>query len=77
MEKKNFAELTGNDRYEGFCVDLAGRIADKLGFSYEIRVVRDGLFGEGKTSDGEWTGMVGELTRRVSCSCLLLMDAIK
>ena len=39
---KNF---TGNDRFEGFCVDLAEKIAEILNFTYEIRLVKDGKFG--------------------------------
>lgn len=55
----------GNDRYEGFCVDLAERIARVVGFHYEIRLVRDGAYGE-KILDATWNGMVGELTRQVT-----------
>jgi len=29
--------LTGNDRYEGFCADLAALLADKLQVSYRLR----------------------------------------
>lgn len=54
----------GNDRYEGYCIDLAEKIARLVGFSYEIRLVGDGSYGE-KISDATWNGMVGELTRQV------------
>jgi len=58
-------KFTGNDRYEGYCVDLAQKIlGDKLGYNYEIRLVKDDKFGA-KTAEGTWNGMVGELTRRV------------
>jgi Ligated ion channel L-glutamate- and glycine-binding site len=58
-------KLTGNDRYEGYCVDLAQKIlGDRLRYNYEIRLVKDGRFGA-KTPEGTWDGMVGELTRRV------------
>ena len=36
---------TGNDRYMGYCVDLAKRIAEMVNFTYELRLVRDGNFG--------------------------------
>lgn len=37
--------LTGNDRYHGFCVDLAHHIAKIVNFSYEFRMVKDNRFG--------------------------------
>jgi len=56
--------LTGNDRYEGFCADLASQLAESLHISYELRLVHDGKYG-GKTANGSWNGMVGELIRKV------------
>ncbi|CAL8101103.1 unnamed protein product [Orchesella dallaii] len=55
--------LTGNDKFVGFCKDLADRIAEKLGIQYEIRVVKDHKYGN-EDKNGEWDGMVGELVRR-------------
>jgi len=58
--------LVGNDRFEGYCVDLAEKICKEyLHVDYEIRLVPDGVYGE-KNKDGTWNGMVGELTNRVS-----------
>lgn len=43
--------LTGNDRYEGYCVDLAERLAKILNISYELRLVKDNKFGsKGKSN---------------------------
>jgi hypothetical protein len=71
MIKKNpdGTTLKGNDRYEGYCADLAKEICEQLGIAYEIRLVPDNKYGE-KTNDGTWNGMIGELTRRVSNSIL-------
>lgn len=55
---------SGNERFEGYCVELAEKIAKNIGFTYEIRLVRDGNYGE-KMQNATWNGMVGELTRRV------------
>jgi len=41
----NDTSLTGNDKYEGYCADLAKMIAEHVGFSYEIRLVVDGKYG--------------------------------
>lgn len=35
----------GNDRYEGYCADLAKKISEIVNFTYEIRPVRDNSFG--------------------------------
>ncbi|CAO1303090.1 unnamed protein product [Diamesa hyperborea] len=56
--------LEGNDKYEGYCKDLAELIAKKLGINYEIRIVKDGKYGaENHNAVGGWDGMVGELIR--------------
>jgi len=57
-------ELTGNDRYEGFCADLAALLAHKLEITYKLRPVLDEKYGAEMT-DGSWNGMVGELIRKV------------
>ena len=62
--------LVGNDRYEGYCAELAAEIAKRLrnqgrNFQYELRIVGDGKYGA-KEQDGTWNGMVGELTRKVT-----------
>lgn len=66
MLRANHQELEGNERYEGFCVDMLKELADILKFNYRIRLVGDGLYGVPGTN-GSWTGMVGELISRVSC----------
>ena len=59
--------LVGNERFQGFAAELARKIAEEVGFSYELRLVADGKYGA-KMNDGNWNGMVGELTRRVRSS---------
>ncbi|XP_015589085.1 glutamate receptor 1 [Cephus cinctus] len=57
--------LTGNDRFEGYCKDLADLIAKKLGITYELRIVKDKKYGtENPDIPGGWDGMVGELIRK-------------
>lgn len=55
----------GNDRFEGFCVDMLDQIARDLGFNYTIKLVDDGQFGAPSGDTGEWTGMVKELMDKV------------
>lgn len=35
--------FTGNDRFEGFCIDLLKGIAQQVGFQYAIRLVPDNV----------------------------------
>lgn len=62
----------GNDQFQGYCAELTRLIAFKVGFSYELRPVRDGAYGQ-KNLDGNWNGMVGELTRRVTTTLRTLV----
>ncbi|XP_057155257.1 glutamate receptor ionotropic, kainate 4 isoform X5 [Pan paniscus] len=63
MLKGNHQEMEGNDRYEGFCVDMLKELAEILRFNYKIRLVGDGVYGVPE-ANGTWTGMVGELIAR-------------
>ena len=68
MVRKNIKgkpPLTGNDRYEGYCADLAEKIAAEVGIEYEIVPVADFAYGS-RDENKTWNGMVGELVRNVS-----------
>ncbi|KAK3719756.1 hypothetical protein RRG08_040059 [Elysia crispata] len=53
--------LMGNDRFEGFAVDLAKKLAEYVRFNFEFRVVADGSYGTKNEENGTWNGMMGEL----------------
>jgi ABC-type amino acid transport substrate-binding protein len=61
MLKEDSETLVGNDRYEGFNVDLIEEISQILGFNYTIKLVADGNYGSYDKVKGEWSGMIGEL----------------
>ncbi|CAB1424146.1 unnamed protein product [Pleuronectes platessa] len=61
MFKKSDKPLYGNDRFEGYCIDLLRELSTILGFRYELRLVEDGKFGALDESTGQWNGMVREL----------------
>uniref|UniRef100_A0A7N4V7U8 Glutamate receptor n=1 Tax=Sarcophilus harrisii TaxID=9305 RepID=A0A7N4V7U8_SARHA len=61
MFKKSDKPLYGNDRFEGYCIDLLRELATILGFTYEIRLVEDGKYGAQDDVNGQWNGMVREL----------------
>ena len=54
----------GDEMFEGLSIDLLNKLSEKMGFCYTIRLVADGQYG-GQLEDGSWTGLVGDLTRRV------------
>ncbi|XP_055500460.1 LOW QUALITY PROTEIN: glutamate receptor ionotropic, kainate 1 [Leucoraja erinacea] len=60
MHKKSDKPLYGNDRFEGYCLDLVKELSSILGFTYEVRLVADGKYGA-QNEKSEWNGMVGEL----------------
>ena len=52
----------GNDRYEGFVVDLAMEISRIVGFNFTIRITD----GYGSVDErGQWNGMIRELLEEV------------
>uniref|UniRef100_A0A674BQ88 Glutamate receptor n=1 Tax=Salmo trutta TaxID=8032 RepID=A0A674BQ88_SALTR len=61
MLKKNADLFLDNERYEGYCVDLAAEIAKHCGFKYQLKIVGDGKYGARDAETKIWNGMVGEL----------------
>ena len=66
MLKKNHEQLSGNDKYEGYIVELAAEIAKHVGYHYKLKVVSDGKYGARDPETKMWNGMVGELVYGVS-----------
>lgn len=61
--KESKDKLVGNDRYEGFAIDLIDMLSKKLGFNYIFEVQE--TYGT-KYSNGTLTGMVKDLDNDVS-----------
>ncbi|XP_068587699.1 glutamate receptor 1-like isoform X2 [Cebidichthys violaceus] len=61
MLKKNHEQFEGNERYEGYCAELAAEIAKHVGFVYRLELVGDGKYGARDADTKLWNGMVGEL----------------
>uniref|UniRef100_A0A668SNN9 Glutamate receptor n=1 Tax=Oreochromis aureus TaxID=47969 RepID=A0A668SNN9_OREAU len=61
MLKKNHEQFLGNDKYEGYCAELAAEIAKHVGFTYRLELVGDGKYGARDPETKMWNGMVGEL----------------
>lgn len=66
MLRKNHEQFEGNERYEGYCAELAAEIAKHVGFVYRLELVGDGKYGARDSETKLWNGMVGELVYGVS-----------
>ena len=56
--------MSGNDRYEGFCIDIIQELSKMLGFNYTFEVQTDNVYGSKKGK--KWTGMLGKIIAGVS-----------
>lgn len=66
MYKLESKTLQGDDRYEGFAVDLIHHLSLELGFNYTYIVEEDKYYGEKlKDGSGEWDGMIGRIMKEV------------
>ncbi|XP_052281540.1 glutamate receptor ionotropic, kainate 2-like isoform X2 [Dreissena polymorpha] len=54
-------ERMGNEKFEGFCIDILEEIAKMLKFRYNISQVPDGKFGSWKPPPRGWTGIIRQL----------------
>ena len=60
----------GNDRFEGYNVDLIRYISEVLKFNYTIHIVKDRSYGSYNEKNDTWNGMIGELLSQVPKSKL-------
>lgn len=64
MLKESAAMKTGNDRYEGFAIEIIQELSKVLRFNYTF-IETDLDYGS-KGKDGKWTGMLGRIMNQVS-----------
>ncbi|EGT60541.1 hypothetical protein CAEBREN_28776 [Caenorhabditis brenneri] len=57
-----FVIKTGENQYEGFCIDLLNEMTKVLKFNYTIIEVQDGTYGI-EDESGRWNGIIGALQR--------------
>lgn len=65
MLKDSAQQLHGNDRYEGFGMDIIHDLSLMLGFKYEYVLQVDGKYGNKNKETLQWDGMIGELLANV------------
>ena len=61
MLKEEKQQLYGNDRYEGFSIDMMDEIARILMFNVSYKIVRDLKYGSRDKTTGKWNGAIGEV----------------
>ncbi|CAG9764243.1 unnamed protein product [Ceutorhynchus assimilis] len=54
----------GNDRFEGYAMDLMAEICNILNCSYTFELVPDGKYGNYDPDRKEWNGLIGHLLNR-------------
>lgn len=64
MLKSDYRNRTGNDRFEGFCMELMETLAANIGFRYSVHLVKDNSYGS-RQPDGTFDGMIKELINMV------------
>lgn len=64
MLKENHSKLYGNDKYEGYVVDLIQMIATEINITYEFNVISDGN-GKRDKKTNKWNGIIGEVQEMV------------
>lgn len=63
MVKLSSNTLEGNERYEGFGIDLIKELSEMSGFNYTFKIQEDG--NSGYIENKKWTGMIGEVINGV------------
>lgn len=66
MLKKGSQKLKGNDRFEGFSVELIHELSEMIGFEYTFVVQEDKTYGSQNAFTGEWSGMIRQIIDQVS-----------
>lgn len=63
--KEEGVTYEGNDRYEGYSLDLIDAISKILGFKYVFELVPDNNYGNYNPETKKWDGLVRHLLDRV------------
>lgn len=66
MLKEDSRQLSGNDRFEGFGIDLIYELSHMLGFNFTFVVQHDNDNGSLNKKTKKWSGMMREVMEGVS-----------
>ncbi|XP_071125935.1 glutamate receptor 2-like [Mytilus edulis] len=62
--QKNGSAWTGNDRYEGFSVELIREVASIADFKYKLKHSTTGVYGTYLNENQSWNGLIGRIIRK-------------
>lgn len=65
-EAKEGEKLEGNDRFEGYSMDLISAIAEIRGFKFEFQIEPENKHGIYDPEKKKWNGLIKYLLDRVS-----------
>lgn len=65
MFKEDSKEQSGNNRFEGYAIDLIHALSESLGFKYEFILQKDGDYGTPIEGSDKWKGMLGAVMNGV------------
>jgi len=65
MLKEDHKNRVGNDKYEGYVVDLIHMISEEINITYEFKLRNDGN-GKKDKKTGKWDGLIGEVHELVT-----------
>lgn len=72
MLKESSKKLEGNDRYEGFGIELIEELAKINEFNYTFDIQEDGVYGSYNSKTKSWNGMMEKIMDGVTIICLIL-----
>lgn len=65
MLKESSLKLEGNQRYEGFGIEIIEELAKMNEFNYTFEIQTDGVYGSYDPKIGKWTGMMEKIMNDV------------
>ena len=57
--------LNSPDEFMGYCIDMLKELQKMIGFHYNIRLVKDRIYGTKDPETNHWNGMMRELIDHV------------
>lgn len=60
--------LTGNDRYEGYSMDLIQGLSEILNFTFRFHLAEDGKYGNYDPKIQSWNGLIKDILEHVCIS---------
>ncbi|XP_022115207.2 glutamate receptor ionotropic, kainate 2 [Pieris rapae] len=61
MLKESSVKLEGNDRYEGFGIEIIEELAKMNEFNFTFEIQEDGVYGSLNKKTGKWSGMMARI----------------